>query len=526
MTTLWILHEKICNWLSMRYSQWSYRVSIAMNTHRNHVHPNHHQRLLWFFSFCNQRKSSSSSSSTSGSFSKRSTRLKFASNRNKFAQKYQQQLQQQQRQSSNIFGRDLTEHTQLHNNQDLVPNLVKTCVSYIEKQGIIFGIYRLSGMRVNISKLRQDFDKNIKITNIDSESISNDAHAVACVLKQYFRELPTPLLTFHLYEKFIDLFKHSNCLVQEDSNTNQSITNSHSNLDKELRNSKDSSSPDEAFHDKVQVHAESQSQFQCKINRISNNERYLTDQSNASSSASEQHQINTATNTTTTTNLATKSSRPVDDVSKFQITTTQPKSNRETLSTHYKTQCSRQFTTSVSDTQLVSLSSVVATTAADVKYQVRLDELRQLLLKLPKAHYQTLKYLIRHLAFMASKGETTGMDSKNVAIVWAPNLLKPPELSARMETLQVIGLQAVITEQLIKHHEFLFDSLDEINSQEHIYWCVSEANMLLIQFSLVKLSMWDHRRYTYSLKSIIEWLLKKFYPIVDIQKCRLEFFII
>lgn len=438
-----------------------------MNTHRSHVHPNHHQRLLWFFSFCNQRNSSSSSSSNSGSFSKRSTRLKFASNRNKFAQKYQQQLQQQQRQCSNIFGRDLTEHTQLHNNQDLVPNLVKTCVSYIEKQGIIFGIYRLSGMRVNISKLRQDFDKNIKITNIDSESISNDAHAVACVLKQYFRELPTPLLTFHMYEKFIDLFKHSNCIIQDDSNTNQSISNSHSNLDKDVRNSKDFSSIDDTSHDydKIQAHNESQSKNQCKTSRINTE---LNDQSNATTSARDQKQINTATYTTTPT-IAPMSSKTNDDLSRFPITTTQPKSSRETLSTNFKNQSSRQFTTSVSDTQLVSLSSVVATTAADVKYQVRLDELRKLLLKLPKAHYQTLKYLIRHLAFMASKGETTGMDSKNVAIVWAPNLLKPPELSARMETLQVIGLQAVITEQLIKHHEFLFDTLDEVNSQDMSY---------------------------------------------------------
>jgi hypothetical protein len=66
---------------------------------------------------------------------------------------------------------------------------------------------------------------------------------------------------------------------------------------------------------------------------------------------------------------------------------------------------------------------------------------------------------MQHLAIIAANGQKTGMDSKNVAIVWAPNLLKPRELelTAGMETLQVIGLQAVITEQLIKHHEFLFN---------------------------------------------------------------------
>jgi len=91
---------------------------------------------------------------------------------------------------------------------------------------------------------------------------------------------------------------------------------------------------------------------------------------------------------------------------------------------------------------------------------VNLDELRDLLLQLPRPHYQTLKYLMRHLALIAANGQKTGMDSKNVAIVWAPNLLKPRELelsAGHIETLQVIGLQAVITEQLIKHHGFLFD---------------------------------------------------------------------
>lgn len=87
-------------------------------------------------------------------------------------------------------------------------------------------------------------------------------------------------------------------------------------------------------------------------------------------------------------------------------------------------------------------------------------------MQLPKAHYQTLKFLMRHLAFIAANGNKTGMDSKNVAIVWAPNLLKPRELelSAGLETLQIIGLQAVITEQLIKHQKFLFDDQDLIET--------------------------------------------------------------
>ena len=37
---------------------------------------------------------------------------------------------------------------------------------------------------------------------------------------------------------------------------------------------------------------------------------------------------------------------------------------------------------------------------------------------------RTLEFLMRHLARIASSSEKTGMNSKNLAIVWAPNLLR------------------------------------------------------------------------------------------------------
>lgn len=418
-------------------------------SHHHEHHDVHQQRLLWFFSFCNQRSSSSSSSSGGSSASvnhrgrNNSSRRKqqSASSRNKFALQYQQQLQQQQRQSSNIFGCDLTEHTSRFGGDDKIPHIVKACTRFIEKHGIIFGIYRLSGMRVNIHKLRQDFDKNPKTSMIDSEAISNDAHAVACVLKQYFRELPTPLLTFHMYEEFIELFKHSTSTGRNNNNTNNN-----NEIDDNLSN-----------FDTIdgQVHSNEQDKTittppstvqTCGVGDHENPNINITTTSTAA----------TADTTTTITSDLTKS--PAQQISQ------QNKSTAAIL-TSSEQQAKRQqkFTTSASDSQLISLSSVVTTTTTDVKYQVRLGDLRRLLLQLPAAHYQTLKFLMRHLACIAANGKKTGMDSKNVAIVWAPNLLKPRELelSAGLETLQVIGLQAVITEQLIKHHKFLFVDDDE-----------------------------------------------------------------
>ena len=44
--------------------------------------------------------------------------------------------------------------------------------------------------------------------------------------------------------------------------------------------------------------------------------------------------------------------------------------------------------------------------------------------QLPPPHYRTLEFLIKHLAKMAAHGDQTGMNTKNLAIVWAPNLLR------------------------------------------------------------------------------------------------------
>lgn len=469
--------------------------------HPHHEHHDvHQQRLLWFFSFCNQRSSSSSNSSSAGSTHShggvsrsRTNRRKSNANRNKFALQYQQQLQQQQRQSSNVFGLDLIEHTQRFCSEDTVPHIVKSCTRFIEKHGIIFGIYRLSGMRVNIHKLRQDFDKNPRISMIDSEAISNDAHAVACVLKQYFRELPTPLLTFHMYERFIQLFKQNSINHQRKKNSSnqhdidtQTLRSENSNS--KMEESKDSKSNDLGEEKDLSLRSEEEgSETYIDDDNIDND---LVINRGDSARTLRSRQITEATKPCLSYPI---DAAKVDDLKKS--TTNQQLKSKSSISQQLQQQnqsfpgvarteeriqiahpksTKQSFVTSASDPHLISLSSVVTTTASDVTYQVRLDDLRKLLLQLPQAHYQTLKFLMRHLACIAENGQKTGMDSKNVAIVWAPNLLKPRELelTAGLETLQVIGLQAVITEQLIKHHEFLFDeSTKEPNSEKEDMVC-------------------------------------------------------
>jgi len=94
-----------------------------------------------------------------------------------------------------VFGCDLREH--LNYTCRDIPFVLKCCAEFIEKRGIVDGIYRLSGVKSNISKLRHAFDEG-KAPNLEEDSILQDIHCVASLLKMYFRELPNPLLTYQL----------------------------------------------------------------------------------------------------------------------------------------------------------------------------------------------------------------------------------------------------------------------------------------------------------------------------------------
>ncbi|UYV62683.1 ARHGAP32, partial [Cordylochernes scorpioides] len=88
----------------------------------------------------------------------------------------------------------------------------------------------------------------------------------------------------------------------------------------------------------------------------------------------------------------------------------------------------------------------------------RLARLRGVVRRLPPPHYRTLRHLLLHLARVAAHGHTTGMTPRNVAIVWAPNLLRSRSVEAGggVAALHVIGIQAVLTEYLIRYADILF----------------------------------------------------------------------
>ncbi|XP_012534430.2 rho GTPase-activating protein 32 [Monomorium pharaonis] len=197
-----------------------------------------------------------------------------------------------------VFGCDLGEHL-LNSGRD-VPTVLTCCAEFIEKHGLVDGIYRLSGVTSNIQKLRNAFDEDRVPALHSDESILQDIHSVASLLKMYFRELPNPLCTYQLYSTFVNA---------------------------------------------VQANSDAE----------------------------------------------------------------------------------------------------------------RLRRMRDAVRKLPPPHYRTLEYLMRHLVRVAARGTETGMTPRNVAIVWAPNLLRCKELEVGgVAALQGVGVQAVVTEFLVCYAELIF----------------------------------------------------------------------
>jgi phosphoinositide-3-kinase regulatory subunit len=100
-----------------------------------------------------------------------------------------------------MFGSEL-EDTMKDPNLE-APIIVIRCMESVERRGLdAEGIYRVSASLLDINKLKQAFDDDPYKVNLDDRRW-NDVHTISACLKLYFRELPTPLFTFNLYDDFI-----------------------------------------------------------------------------------------------------------------------------------------------------------------------------------------------------------------------------------------------------------------------------------------------------------------------------------
>ncbi|PMD25613.1 RhoGAP-domain-containing protein [Hyaloscypha hepaticicola] len=104
-----------------------------------------------------------------------------------------------------------------------VPMVVYQCIQAVDLFGLeVEGIYRLSGTQSHVNKIKAMFDngKPTDASRVDFRDPANffhDVNSVAGLLKQFFRDLPDPLLTSQHYAGFIEAAKNDDDIVRRDS---------------------------------------------------------------------------------------------------------------------------------------------------------------------------------------------------------------------------------------------------------------------------------------------------------------------
>ncbi|XP_062983014.1 rho GTPase-activating protein 31 [Elgaria multicarinata webbii] len=90
----------------------------------------------------------------------------------------------------------------------------------------------------------------------------------------------------------------------------------------------------------------------------------------------------------------------------------------------------------------------------------QLAQIQNVIQELPPSHYRTLEYLSKHLALLASFSCMTNMHTRNLALVWAPNLLRSKEIEAvgcnGDAAFLEVRVQQLVIEFILNHVEELF----------------------------------------------------------------------
>lgn len=88
-----------------------------------------------------------------------------------------------------------------------MPLIVELCVRIVEANGLeLVGVFRVPGNNAAVSLLMDTVNQGFQQSNLQDQRW-NDVNVVSSLLKAFFRKLPEPLLTSHLYNKFINASK-------------------------------------------------------------------------------------------------------------------------------------------------------------------------------------------------------------------------------------------------------------------------------------------------------------------------------
>ncbi|XP_064648445.1 rho GTPase-activating protein 21-like isoform X2 [Lineus longissimus] len=86
---------------------------------------------------------------------------------------------------------------------EFIPLVVELCTTIIEVKGLEYtGIYRIPGNSATVNMLQDELNRGLDQVNVENEKWL-DINAVGSLLKSFLRQLPEPLITYELYNMFI-----------------------------------------------------------------------------------------------------------------------------------------------------------------------------------------------------------------------------------------------------------------------------------------------------------------------------------
>ncbi|XP_076154755.1 rho GTPase-activating protein SYDE1 [Alosa pseudoharengus] len=122
-----------------------------------------------------------------------------------------------------VFGVELRHLVDKEGSALQVPLLIQKSVAEIEKRGLkVVGLYRLCGSAAVKKELRDAFERDSTAVTLN-EDLYPDINVITGILKDYLRELPSPLITRTLYEVVLEAMSlRPACRTDTDTQRSQS----------------------------------------------------------------------------------------------------------------------------------------------------------------------------------------------------------------------------------------------------------------------------------------------------------------
>ncbi|KAI9784729.1 MAG: hypothetical protein M1816_000732 [Peltula sp. TS41687] len=116
-----------------------------------------------------------------------------------------------------VFGKSLEDL--YRRDESAVPIIVYQCLQAVDLYGLeVEGIYRLSGTASHVARIKAMFDHDSALVDFrNPENFLHDVNSVAGALKQFFRDLPDPLMTREHYSEFIAASRIDDDVFRRDS---------------------------------------------------------------------------------------------------------------------------------------------------------------------------------------------------------------------------------------------------------------------------------------------------------------------